>query len=436
MSITILGEGTDPKEAIEYWKSRIPVSNKEIAALTKEAKERAFYVAGLAKLDQVNLIHNELLKALENGTTLKTFKENIAEVIKKQGWDKRRIETIFQTNMQTAYQAGRWKAVQRTKKYLPYLEYSSVLDTRTRPAHSVLHGIVFPADHPFWDSHYPPNGFNCRCTAVQLSEYQVKKEGLEVQKELPKSFEYTDPRTGLTQRIVNPQPDPGFANNAGKNWCSEFTPQEVDPKDIKDINVTPKCPKHKSNFSSFYSEGSECKPPLIELPKKNRIQITSNDLLPRNLKDEEYAMAFLKEFGLKNINDRLLYNPKSLPINLIVSKQLFIDKPTGQYKANKAGRGEYMKILAQVIKNPYEIWRVPVKLSGKFTDALRFIRVFDLNDVPFGGVSVFNLVHSGRYWTAATVFRPAGTATQTINYLERQRQGLLLYREDGKGFLQ
>ncbi len=218
MAITVLGEGTEPKEAIEYWKSRIPISNKEIAALTKEAKERAFYVAGLAKLDQVNLIHNELLKALENGTTLKTFKENIAEVIKKQGWDKRRIETLFQTNMQTAYQAGRWKGVQRTKKYLPYLEYSSVLDTRTRPAHSVLHGIVFPADHPFWDSHYPPNGFNCRCTAVQLSEYQVKKEGLEVQKELPKSFEYTDPRTGLTQRIVNPQPDPGFANNVGKNW--------------------------------------------------------------------------------------------------------------------------------------------------------------------------------------------------------------------------
>lgn len=118
MAVTILGEGTDPKEAIEYWKQRIPVSNKEIATLTKEAKERAFYVAGLAKLDQVNLIHNELLKALENGTTLKTFKENIAEVIKQQGWDKRRIETIFQTNMQTAYQAGRWKAVQRTKKIL------------------------------------------------------------------------------------------------------------------------------------------------------------------------------------------------------------------------------------------------------------------------------------------------------------------------------
>lgn len=174
---------------------------------------------------------------MENGTTLKTFKENIAEVIKKQGWDKRRIETIFQTNMQTAYQAGRWKAVQRTKKYLPYLEYSSVLDSRTRPQHSVLHGLVFPADHPFWDSHYPPNGFNCRCTAVQLSEYQVKKEGLEVQKELPKSFEYIDPRTGVTQRIVDPQSDPGFRNNVGKDWVKTIETRLYDKLEKTDIEL-------------------------------------------------------------------------------------------------------------------------------------------------------------------------------------------------------
>lgn len=101
------------------------------------------------------------------------------------------------------------------------------------------------------------------------------------------------------------------------------------------------------------------------------------------------------------------------------------------YKSNKNGRGQYMKILAQVIKNPYEIWRVPVTISGKQSETIRFIRVFDLNGIPFGGFLVFNLVHSGRYWTAATVFRP-----NTIDYLERQRQGTLLYREDGQGFMQ
>lgn len=439
MAVTVLGEGTDPKEAIEYWKSRIPISSKEIETLSKEVKERAFYVAGLAKLDQVNLIHNKLLEALENGTTIEKFKSEIAEVIKKQGWDKHRIETIFQTNMQTAYQAGRWKGIQRTKDLLPYLEYSSVLDNRTRPQHSVLHGIVFPADHPFWDSHYPPNGFNCRCTALQLSEYQVQKRGLEVQKEMPSGFDYEDPRTGIKQRIVNPQPDPGFANNVGKNWCSEFTPQEIDADTIKDIKVKPKCPKNRSDFSTLYLSGSDCTPPLIDLPEKNRIQITSKDLLPTNLKDEDYILAFLKEFGLKDINEDLFYKLKSLPISVHINKDLFIYKSVKNkimYKANKNGRGQYMKVLAQVIQNPYEIWRVPVQISTKKTESMRFIRVFDLNGVPFGGYSVFNFIKSARFWSGATVFMPYGLPHETIEYLEEQRQGVLLYREDGKGFLQ
>lgn len=300
MAITVLGEGTDPKEAIEYWKSRIPISNKDLETLSKEVKERVFYVAGLAKLDQVNLIHNKLLEALENGTTLETFKTEIAEVIKKQGWDKHRIETIFQTNMQTAYQAGRWKSMQRTKKYLPYLQYSSVLDNRTRPQHSVLHGIVFPADNPFWDSHYPPNGFNCRCTVIPLSEYQVKKEGLEVKEELPKSFEYTDKRTGITQRIVKPQPDPGFAHNVGKDWIKSIENPLFDKLEKTDPNIAKPFIKKliEDNFEDWQQN------PNIEFPvgvlskeqserfrtKKSIIRLSQDTIVKQNKHHPELTL--------------------------------------------------------------------------------------------------------------------------------------------------
>lgn len=431
MSITVLGEGLTPEDAAAYWKSKVPMTNKEAMALTEEARKRAFYAAGLAKLDQVNLIHGALLQALEQGQSVEDFKKNIAEIIQKAGWDGRRIETIFNTNMQTAYQAGRWKSIEKNKKRFPYLQYSSVIDNRTRASHAALHGIVYPVDHVFWNSHYPPNGFNCRCTAVQISKYYAEKEGLKIQNKMPGHLKYTDPKTGNEYTVTDLKPDIGFANNVGKDWGAEFTPQEIDTKKIKEINIAPKCPKGKSNFSSFYISGEDCTPPLLSLPAKNRIQVTEKDLLPANLKDEDYILAFMKEFGLNSINEHLWYQPTFLPLPMRIDKQLFIDKATGKYKSNKANRGQYMKILAQVIKNPYEVWRVPVLLSGKFTDTIRFIRVFDLENEPFGGFSVFNLIHAGRYWSGSTVFSP-----KNVNYLEKQRKGILLYRENGKGFMQ
>lgn len=240
MPITVLGEGLTPEDAAAYWKSKVPMTNKEAMALTEEARKRAFYAAGLAKLDQVNLIHGALLQALEQGQSIKDFKKNIAGVIKKAGWDGRRIETIFNTNMQTAYQAGRWKSIEKNKKRFPYLQYSSVIDNRTRASHAALHGIVYPVDHAFWNSHYPPNGFNCRCTAVQISKYYAEKEGLEIQSRMPGHLKYTDPKTGNEYTVTNLNPDSGFANNVGKDWLQTIETQLFDKLEKTEIKTAQK----------------------------------------------------------------------------------------------------------------------------------------------------------------------------------------------------
>lgn len=69
-----------------------------------------------------------------------------------------RVENIFRTNMQVAYSAGRYKKMQAVKASRPYWQYIAVMDKRVRPSHAILHEKVYPADHEFWSSNYPPNG--------------------------------------------------------------------------------------------------------------------------------------------------------------------------------------------------------------------------------------------------------------------------------------
>ena len=48
------------------------------------------------------------------------------------------------------------------------LQYRTAQDLHVREAHRLLHGTTLPQSDPFWDKYYPPNGWGCRCTVVQV----------------------------------------------------------------------------------------------------------------------------------------------------------------------------------------------------------------------------------------------------------------------------
>ena len=37
-----------------------------------------------------------------------------------------------------------------------------------RPEHRLLEGVRLPKDDPFWKRYLPPNGWNCRCTVLEI----------------------------------------------------------------------------------------------------------------------------------------------------------------------------------------------------------------------------------------------------------------------------
>lgn len=48
------------------------------------------------------------------------------------------------------------------------LQYRTAGDELVRAEHQQLHNITLPKSDPFWSQFLPPNGWNCRCTVVQV----------------------------------------------------------------------------------------------------------------------------------------------------------------------------------------------------------------------------------------------------------------------------
>jgi hypothetical protein len=91
-----------------------------------------------------------------------------------------------------------------------------------------------------------------------------------------------------------------------------------------------------------------------------------------------------------------------------------------------------MRLLAETIKKPFEVWLVPAKLDGNDHESLRFIRLFrETGGGKIGGLGIFHWL-PGKGWHGATVFNPylkAGQEAPMLRYLEKRRAGVLLFRE-------
>ena len=198
------------EEAADYFKERVPVTADAFYAIAEEYRSLAFTVSGYTKAQILKKFYDELLSALEDGSTLQEFRANMDDFLEAAGYEglaPQQAELIFRTNIQTAYNVGHYQQMTdpAVKKLRPYWQYDAVNDASTRPSHLAMDGKVFPADSPVWDVWFPPNGFKCRCTVRTLSKRQVEQRGLTVEREFP-AVE-PDPHFNTNPAKVRFQPD-------------------------------------------------------------------------------------------------------------------------------------------------------------------------------------------------------------------------------------
>jgi SPP1 gp7 family putative phage head morphogenesis protein len=162
-----------PDEAIEYFKSKKVVTRKTFDQLAEDARSAAFTVSGGYKKQIIEGFRSEIIKSLEAGTPQREVINRFREILNGANHKKLgafHLETVIRSNLQLAYSTGRRRALERSADDLPYWQFQAVLDDRTRPEHRALHGIVLPANHEYWNTKFPPIGFNCRCTVTATTE--------------------------------------------------------------------------------------------------------------------------------------------------------------------------------------------------------------------------------------------------------------------------
>lgn len=82
-------------------------------------------------------------------------------------------ETLVRTHAQIAFGAAQYQLNQDDPHDTIWgYQYATVGDGRVRPEHAILDGMVRPKDDPIWQILWTPNGWNCRCQLIELTEPQ------------------------------------------------------------------------------------------------------------------------------------------------------------------------------------------------------------------------------------------------------------------------
>lgn len=181
---------TFPNEAAaDYIHGKAVADPTHFGNLPPQLKQRAFTVAGIEQLDALQRIRDAVAKLPEGASWDEAKKEIAAEISPFVGGDdkaaKARANFMLRTHGFQAYAVARHQQQMSVARDFPYWKYETVGDSRVRPGHAALDGKVLRADDPWWNTHYPPWDWGCRCIVVAIDEDDAEELGITEPEDMP-----------------------------------------------------------------------------------------------------------------------------------------------------------------------------------------------------------------------------------------------------------
>lgn len=188
-AIVQAGFGTPFFEQLEFFRQKLNLPTEHWDDIQRAAHDRAFIVAGAMKADLLDDLQQAVFSRMADGRGLEAFRKDFRAIVGKHGWQgwtgegspggfAWRTQVIYQTNMATSYSAGRYQQLTdpdylQLRPYWRYKHADGVINPRLQ--HVTWNGLTLPYDHPFWKTHFPPNGWGCHCRVVPVDAREYAK---------------------------------------------------------------------------------------------------------------------------------------------------------------------------------------------------------------------------------------------------------------------
>ncbi len=390
------------EEQIKFFREKANIPTARWDDLWKDQHAKGFMVAG-ANRQVVADFRAAVDKAIAQGTTLKEFQKDFDGIVARNGWQYKgsrdwRSELIYDTNIRTSYMAGRYKQMTDPDVlgFRPYWEYrhgATGSPQRPRPWHLAWDGTVLPADDPWWNTHYPPNGWRCSCGIAPLSEGDMRRKGKRGPDEAPASP--IDPGTGEPVGI-----DKGWGYNVGKAAWGESEAKAL------------------MEGAGKWKDLGAWGPEQYGRPSQVPVDAARVELGPRVRPGDVAALrgAFKEAVGGDSV---FLKDPTG---DVVCVNQAITDH-IAESEKRWDGREEYFPLIPELIEDPYEVWVNFAKneISGRIAIRKKYVKAVRIEKNR--AIGLFAEEQDG-YWIGGTFFRGGLTGAGNL------RKGRLIYGRD------
>ena len=128
-------------------------------------ENNAFIFSGLKTFHALREVGLSMVKDDGSIKSFEEFKDDVKQINSK--YNTNYLYAEYKHAVGTSQMAAKWVDIEADGDRYD-LQYRTAGDDKVRPDHAALNGITLPPSDPFWSKYYPPNGWGCRCTAVQV----------------------------------------------------------------------------------------------------------------------------------------------------------------------------------------------------------------------------------------------------------------------------